>query len=229
MPVMAGSRTSSVSDRVEDRLLVLLQVAVVGQREPLERGHQPGQVADQPAGLAARELGDVGVLLLRHDARPGRPRVVQRREVELPGRPEDDLLGEAGEVDADLGGDEGELGDEVARRVPSMELADEPVNPSSAATASGSRPSVWPARAPEPYGESLATRASQSRSRSTSRSSGHAWASRWCDRSTGWACWRCVRPGITISSGARCSRACPASTSTRSSTRPAIVCAWSRR
>ena len=48
---------------------------------------------------------------------------------------------------------------------------------------------------PEPYGET-AVRASQSRSRSTSRSSAHAWASRWCDSSTGWACWRWVRPGI---------------------------------
>ena len=63
-------------DGVEDRLLVLLEVAVVGQRQRLERGQQPGQVADQPAGLAARQLGDVGVLLLRHDARPGRPGVV---------------------------------------------------------------------------------------------------------------------------------------------------------
>ena len=38
-------------DRVEDGLLVLLQVAVVGQREPLERGQQPGEVADQPPAL----------------------------------------------------------------------------------------------------------------------------------------------------------------------------------
>ena len=35
-------------------------------------------------------------------------------EAELAGRPEDDLLGEPADVDADLRGDEGELGDEVA-------------------------------------------------------------------------------------------------------------------
>ena len=74
-------------DRVEERLLVLLQVPVVGQRQALERGQQPGQVADQPAGLAAGELGDVGVLLLRHDAGPGRPGVVERGEAELVGAP----------------------------------------------------------------------------------------------------------------------------------------------
>ena len=103
-------------DGVEDRLLVLLEVAVVGEGQCLQGGHQPAEVADQAAGLAAGELGDVGVLLLRHDARPRRPGVVEGDEPELPGRPEDDLLGEPAHVDADLGGDVGELGDEVARR-----------------------------------------------------------------------------------------------------------------
>ena len=70
-PASAGSTSSSVLDRVEDRLLVLLQVAVVGERQALERREQRHQVADQPAGLAAGQLGDVGVLLLRHDRRPG--------------------------------------------------------------------------------------------------------------------------------------------------------------
>ena len=81
--------------------------------------------------------------------------------------------------------------------VPSIELAMEPVKPSSRATASGSSPRLEPASAPEPYGESAATRASQSRSRSTSRTSGQAWASRWWASSTGCACWRWVRPGMT--------------------------------
>jgi hypothetical protein len=53
--------------------------------------------------------------------------------------------------------------------VPSMELALEESNPSSAATASGSSPSDDPASAPEPYGDTAARR-SQSCSRSTSRS-----------------------------------------------------------
>ncbi len=53
--------------------------------------------------------------------------------------------------------------------VPSIELAVLPVKPRSRATASGSRPRLEPASAPEPYGESAATLASQSRSRDTSR------------------------------------------------------------
>ena len=108
--------------------------------------------------------------------------------------------------------------------VPSMELALEPVKPSSAATASGSSPRLDPASAPEPYGDSAATRASQSRSRSTSRSSGQACASRWWASSTGWACCRWVRPGHDARPvGARCSRAWAASASTRSSTWPATT------
>ena len=69
-PVKAGSEYLEGVDGVEDRLLVLLQVAVVGEREALERGQQTGEVADKATGLAAGELGDVGVLLLRHDADP---------------------------------------------------------------------------------------------------------------------------------------------------------------
>ena len=80
-----------------------------------------------------------------------------------------------------------------------MEFSTERSNPRSAATASGSSPSEEPARAPEPYGETAA-RTSQSRSRSTSRSRAHAWARRWCESSTGWACWRWVRPGMATPS-----------------------------
>ena len=102
--------------RVEDRFLVLLQVAVVGQRLRLQRGQQAGQVADQPARLAAGQLGDVGVLLLRHDRAAGRPCVVQRRVAEFGGAPEDDVLGQPGQVDADHRQHERRLGGEVPRR-----------------------------------------------------------------------------------------------------------------
>ena len=70
-------------ERVEQRLLVLLQVAVVGERQALERGEEPGEVADQAAGLAAGELGDVGVLLLRQHRRAGAVRIGEPEEAEL--------------------------------------------------------------------------------------------------------------------------------------------------
>ncbi len=64
--------------------------------------------------------------------------------------------------------------------------------------ASGSRPSEEPARAPDPYGDT-ASRRSRSRIRSRSRSSGWAWARSWCANRTGWAAWKWVLPGITVS------------------------------
>ncbi len=115
-PGHGGKDDQQGVDGVEDRLLVLLEVTVVGQGQALERREQAGEVADQAAGLPARELRDVGVLLLRHDARPGRPRVVEPDEAELGGRPEHDLLGEPAQVDAGHGRHEGELGHEVAGR-----------------------------------------------------------------------------------------------------------------
>ena len=108
-----GQQQVQLVDLVEDRLLVLLQIPGVGQRQTLEGGHEPRQIADEAASLATGELGDVGVLLLRHDRRAGGERVVQGDVGELPGVPDDDLLAEPGEVDADLGTDEGELGHHV--------------------------------------------------------------------------------------------------------------------
>ena len=75
-----AERARDVGARGEDRRLVLLQVAVVGERQPLDRREQPGEPADRRARLAARELGDVGVQLLRHHrrARSRRPRAAAR-------------------------------------------------------------------------------------------------------------------------------------------------------
>ena len=55
------------------------------------------EVADDPRRLGAQQLGGVGVLLLRHDRRAARPRVGQRHEAELLGRPQHELLARGGE------------------------------------------------------------------------------------------------------------------------------------
>ena len=65
---------------------------------------------DLPAG----ELGDVGVLLLRHDRGAGRPGVVEDGPAELARGPQADLLAEARQVHPDHRCDEQELGHEVA-------------------------------------------------------------------------------------------------------------------
>ena len=102
--------------RVEDRFLVLLQIAVVGQRLGFQRGQQPGQIADQPSTLAPGKFGDVGVLLLRHDRAARRPRVMQRDITEFRGAPQDDVFGQPGQVDRDHRQDERGLGGEIPGR-----------------------------------------------------------------------------------------------------------------
>ena len=67
-------------------------------------------------GLAARQLGDVGVLLLRQHRRPGRERVGELHEAELLARPQHDLLADAREVHLGERGGEQRLRHEVAVR-----------------------------------------------------------------------------------------------------------------
>jgi hypothetical protein len=108
-----GEGQHHLIDRVEERLLVLLEVAVVGEREPLQRDEQRRQVADEAARLAARQLGDVGVLLLGQHRRPGGVPVVETGEPELLAGPQHPLLAEARQVHAQKGEVEQRLGDEV--------------------------------------------------------------------------------------------------------------------
>ncbi len=64
-----------VVHRIKERLLVLLKVLVVGKRKPLEHRQQRHERAHDPARLAADQLERIGVLLLRHEARPARHRI----------------------------------------------------------------------------------------------------------------------------------------------------------
>ena len=56
------------------------------------------QIAVDPAGLAAYQLSHVRIFLLGHDGGAGGIGVVQVDVFELPAAPQDDLLGEAGQV-----------------------------------------------------------------------------------------------------------------------------------
>ena len=84
--------------RIHRTLLALLEVLVVRQRKRLHRGQKRHEVTVDAAALAARELGEVGVLLLRHDGAAGGVAVRERDEAELGGAPQHDLLAQAREV-----------------------------------------------------------------------------------------------------------------------------------
>ena len=101
-------------DRVEDALLVLLQILVVGKRQALDGRQHGHEVADDAARLAADELGDIRVLLLWHHRGARAVRIVELDEVELAAAPEDRLLREAREMDHENRGRCEKLHDVVA-------------------------------------------------------------------------------------------------------------------
>ena len=84
--------------RVEQRLLVLLQILGVGERQRLEDRGNGDKRSENPSRLGAHEFRGVGVPLLRHDGRPGRERVGQRDEAERRRGPEDQFLGQPRQV-----------------------------------------------------------------------------------------------------------------------------------
>ena len=58
-------------NRLEQPLLVLLQVFVVGAGQPLEGGREANLSPKSHTCLAPKELEGIGVLLLRHERRAG--------------------------------------------------------------------------------------------------------------------------------------------------------------
>ena len=96
-----GEHVEAVVDcgeSVEDRFLVLLQVLPVGQAQALHRREQREQIAIDAPRLAAHQFERVGVLLLRHHARPGRVGIIEFDESELRRRPEDEILAVAAQM-----------------------------------------------------------------------------------------------------------------------------------
>ena len=69
--------------RIDCPVLVFLKVLVVGKGKRLHGHQQRHQIADHATGLAANQLGKIGVLLLRHDGRTRGERVGQLDEAEL--------------------------------------------------------------------------------------------------------------------------------------------------
>ena len=67
MPSTAARQSRERVDRRRTRVLVLLHVLVVRERKALMSVSRPMEVAVDATGLAAHQLGEVRVLLLRHD------------------------------------------------------------------------------------------------------------------------------------------------------------------
>ena len=94
--------TLEVRKRVEgaeDGFLVVLQILRIGQRQAFDDHREPLERAEQQARAAAHQFGGVGIALVRHDRRSGRPSVGQFHEAERLRRPQDDFLGETRQMD----------------------------------------------------------------------------------------------------------------------------------
>src|SRR5439155_1351188 len=106
-------------ESIEQQRLVLLEVLAVPRREALQGREQRHEVAQQPARFGTRQLEDVGVPLLRQQARAGAEVVRQAHEAELRAGIEHELGREAREVRAHEGQRKQDFRDEVAvaRRV----------------------------------------------------------------------------------------------------------------
>ena len=94
-PPESPQRRRDLAHRVEERLLVLLEVTVVRERQSLQRHQEPGEIANEAAGLAPGEFSHVGVLLLREHRTASGVGVVERAEPEFLTRPQDELFAHA--------------------------------------------------------------------------------------------------------------------------------------
>jgi hypothetical protein len=72
-----NGRTQRVG-RVEDRLFVFLEVFLIARGEALHEGEEAQEIGIHPGGLTSDELEGVGILLLGHEARPGRKGLRER-------------------------------------------------------------------------------------------------------------------------------------------------------
>ena len=101
---------------IHDGLLIFLQVAVIGQRLCLQRRQEASEVTDKAAGLAAGKFRNVRILLLRHDGRAGRPRIIKGDVSVFRRAPIDNFFRKSGHVDGNLGQHECGFGGEVTSR-----------------------------------------------------------------------------------------------------------------
>ena len=108
-----GQRHFQSVNGVEQPLFVLLQVAVIGHGQSLQRGEQADQITNEAAAFAPGEFGHIRVFLLRHQAATGRVRIIQRDERKFCAGPENDVFGKARQMHATQGDDKKQLRHEI--------------------------------------------------------------------------------------------------------------------
>ena len=102
--------------RLQTRRFILLQILIVGGRQPLQGGQQPGQQPGQRAALAAGQFQQIRVFLLRHQAGTGGEFIRHADKTELDGGIQDERFRHPAEVHPGQGGPEKEFNREITVR-----------------------------------------------------------------------------------------------------------------
>ena len=100
-------------ERIEDRLLVFLEILLIAHGHAGGQGEKPHHGAGGARGLAPDEFHRIRILLLGHQARPRRERLGQGEETVGQRRVVDQVLGQPGQVTLSLSKSEHELRREV--------------------------------------------------------------------------------------------------------------------
>src|SRR6266568_6597247 len=88
-------------DGIEERLLIFLKIAIIRGGKRFQHRQDRDQISIKPAGLAARQLRHIGILLLRHQARAGGKSVAELHETEFARAPGDQIFAQTREMHSD--------------------------------------------------------------------------------------------------------------------------------
>ena len=88
-----GNGKDELVSGIEERRLVVLQVAIIGERQAFREREQVRERSLEARGLAPQELHRIRITLLGHQRRTRREFVGHAREAEFRGGPEDHVLG----------------------------------------------------------------------------------------------------------------------------------------
>src|SRR5207302_2579470 len=87
-------RTTDGIDRIEERFLVLLQVAIVAAGQAFQYGEQTDKISDEAPAFTARQLSHVRIFFLRHQTGAGGESIADLDETEFARTPDDQVFAE---------------------------------------------------------------------------------------------------------------------------------------
>ncbi len=101
MTANTPQRALNCIDRIEQRFLVFLDIAIVRGRKRFHRRQHRHEIPIKPASLAACQFSHVRVFLLRHQTGVRGKRIAKFQKTEFGRAPDDQVLAETGEMHAD--------------------------------------------------------------------------------------------------------------------------------